>query len=127
MKKEILRPTNVYKPVVDTYSHAVKVGNMIYAAGTGPFDDDGKVIKGDIKVQTRQLLENFKKILAAGGATLEDVIQCSVYIASFDDYQGYNDVYREYFPKDPPTRVTVEVSAMYGGMLIELGAIALVP
>jgi len=123
MKKEILVPKKLGPPVAP-YSHGAKVGDMIFTAGTGPFDADGKLIEGDIKAQTRQTLENLKDILEAGGGALKDIVQVTIYITSFDVYQGMNEVYREYFPTDPPPRATLQVAGLWGDMLVEIMAIA---
>lgn len=124
MKKEILKPQNVSKPVAP-YSQGVKIGNIVYTAGTGPFDPKTNLlVEGDIKVQTRQVLENLKAILEEGGAGLQDIVQATIYITSFDHYAGMNEVYREYFPVDPPPRAVVQVAGLWGGMLVEIMAIA---
>jgi 2-iminobutanoate/2-iminopropanoate deaminase len=99
---------------------------MVFTAGTGPFDAGGKLIEGDIKAQTRQVLENLKEILSAGGATLDDIVQATIYITSFDDYPGMNEAYREYFLSDPPPRATIQVAGLWGGMLVEIMVIAVV-
>jgi 2-iminobutanoate/2-iminopropanoate deaminase len=126
MKKETLVPQTLGPPVAP-YSHGVRVGKMVFTAGTGPFGADGKLIEGDIKAQTRQVLENLKDILAAGGASLRDITQATIYITSFDDYPGMNEAYREYFPTDPPPRATVQVAGLWGGMLVEIMAVAVIP
>ena len=126
MKKEILIPKNLGPPVAP-YSHGVRTGNMVFTAGIGPFGPDGKLIEGDIKPQTRKVLENLKDILEAGGAGLRDIVQVTIYITSFDDYPGMNEIYREYFPADPPPRATVQVAGLWGGMLVEIMAIAIFP
>ena len=126
MKKEVLIPKNLAPPVAP-YSHGVRIGHMIFTAGTGPFGADGKLIEGDIKAQTRQVLENLKDILETGGASLRDIVQVTIYITSFDDYPGMNEAYREYFPADPPPRATLQVAGLWGAMLVEIMAIAIVP
>ncbi|MFH1479734.1 MAG: RidA family protein [Pseudomonadota bacterium] len=123
MKREILVPKKL-GPTVAAYSHGVKVGNMIFTAGTGPFDASGKLIKGDIKVQTRQVMENLIDILEAGGATLKDIVQVQVFITTFDDFAGMNEVYKEYIPSDFPPRATIQVAGLWGGMLVEIMVVA---
>ena len=126
MKKEILVPRSLGPPVAP-YSHGFRIGHMIFTAGTGPFGADGKLIEGDIKAQTQQVLENIKDILGTGRASLRDIVQVTIYITSFDDYPGMNEIYRKYFPTDPPPRATVQVAGLWGGMLVEIMAIAVVP
>lgn len=125
MKREILAPMSL-GPLVAPYSHGTKIGNMVFTAGTGPFDAKGELIHGDIRAQTRQVLENLKDILKAGGDDLKDIVQATIYIASFDDYPGMNEVYREYFPSIPPPRATIQVAGLWGGMLVEIVTIAMI-
>jgi 2-iminobutanoate/2-iminopropanoate deaminase len=127
MKKMTLTPKNLAPPVA-LYSHGVKVGNLIFTAGTGAFDPKtNAIVEGGIKAQTRQVLENLKAILEAGGASLEDVVQATIYITSFDDFEIMNEVYKEYFPSGFPPRATVQVAGLYDGMVVEIMAIAVVP
>ena len=126
MKKEIIVPKKLGPPVAP-YSHGVKIGNLIFTAGTGPFDSEGKLIEGDIKDQTRQVLENLKDIIETGGGTLSDIVQVQIWIVSWDDYPGMNEVYREYFPIDPPPRATIQVAGLWGGLLVEIMVTAVRP
>jgi reactive intermediate/imine deaminase len=125
MKKEILAPKSMGPPVAP-YSHGIAAGNMIFTAGVGPFDSEGRLIKGDIKAQTRKVLENLEDILRTGGGDLKGVVQVTIYLTSFEDYPGMNEVYREYFPSDPPPRATIQVAGLWGGMLVEIMAIAVI-
>ena len=125
MRKEILVPKSMGPPVAP-YSHGIAAGNMIFTAGVGPFDGDGGLIKGDIKTQTRKVLENLKDILETGGGNLKSVVQVTIYLTSFEDYPGMNEVYREYFPSDPPPRATIQVAGLWGRMLVEIMAIAVI-
>ncbi|MBU1206417.1 MAG: Rid family detoxifying hydrolase, partial [Proteobacteria bacterium] len=104
MTKEIIHSEKIPKPV-GPYSQGIKVGNLIFTAGTGPFDlKSGQLILGDIKQQTRQVLENIKVILEAGGARLEDVVKTTIFLTDLNDWAAMNEVYREYFVKNPPVR-----------------------
>jgi 2-iminobutanoate/2-iminopropanoate deaminase len=69
---------------------------------------------------------NSQEILKAGGADLKDIVQATIYITSFDDYPGMNEVYREYFPSNPPPRATIQVAGLWGGMLVEMVTIAMI-
>ncbi len=79
---------------------------------------------GDIKEQTRQSLENLKAILIAAGTTPANVLKTTVFLKNLDDFTTMNEIYQEYFPKDPPARSTIEVSRIPRGSLIEIEAIA---
>lgn len=90
-------------------SSAIKVGNVVYASGQlGMGNPPDSTIEG----QTRRTLENTKRVIEAAGATMADVVRCTVFLTRAADFQGMNGVYREYFPKDPPARSTVIVAAL---------------
>lgn len=126
MTKEIIHSEKVPKPV-GPYSQGIKVGNLVFTAGTGPFDlKTGQLIRGDIRQQTRQVLENIKAILEAAGARLEDVVKTTIFLTDLKDWAAMNEVYRGYFAKDPPVRSTVQVAGLWGGMAVEIEAIAVI-
>ena len=90
-------------------SAAIKVGNVVYASGQlGMGSPPDSTIEG----QTRRALDNTKRVIEAAGATMADVVRCTVFLTRASDFQGMNGVYREYFPKDPPARSTVVVAAL---------------
>ena len=124
MKKEIIQSEKIPKPV-GPYSQGIKVGNLVFTAGTGPFDlTTGQLLLGDIRKQTRQVLENIKTILEAAGARMQDVVKTTIFLTDLKDWSAMNEVYREYFVKDPPVRATVQVAGLWGGMAVEIEAIA---
>ena len=90
-------------------------------------DKDGNLVKlNDIKAQTRQTFENIKKILSEVGATMDDVVKVTVFLKNTSDYQGMNEVRREYFPSNPPASSAVTISDfMLPGLLVEIEAIAI--
>mgnify|MGYP001772501818 FL=1 len=111
------------KPV-GPYSQAVRVGNTVYVSGQIPIDPKtGDVVKGDIKAQTRQVLENIKEILSAAGCSLKDVVMSFVFLKDMNLFSAFNEVYAEYFKENPPARVTVEVSRLPKDVLIEIAVI----
>ncbi|MEM2179622.1 MAG: RidA family protein [Nitrososphaeria archaeon] len=108
MSKDIIRTKNAPTPI-GPYSQAIKAGNFLFISGQGPIDPKtGKKIVGDIKEQTRQVLENIKSILEAVGLTLENVVKVNVYLKNINDFPKMNEVYKEYFKTNPPARTTVQ-------------------
>lgn len=107
-------------------STAVRVGNVIYLSGAlGTKPGGGGVADGGIQGQTRQALENIKASAALAGVTMEDMVKCTVFLTSTADFQAMNQVYREFFPKDPPARSTVAVAGLVvQGAVIEIECIA---
>lgn len=80
-----------------------------------------------ITEQTRQCISNIETILKGVGRTLADVVKTTVYLVNPDDYKAMNDVYREFFPVDPPARSVARLGAEPPGMLISVDAIAVQP
>jgi 2-iminobutanoate/2-iminopropanoate deaminase len=113
---------------VGPYSQAIRVDNTVFTSGQIPIDPaTGKLVEGDITVQTRQVLNNLKAILEAAGAGLEHVVKTTVYLANLDDFPAMNQVYAEFFPESPPARSTLEAARLPLGALLEVDAIAAVP
>ena len=108
------------------FSPAVKAGGLIYVSGTLPTNATGQVVSGGIKAQTRQVLDNVASVLQAGGSSLANAASMTVYLRSVDDFAAMNEVYRTYWPKDPPARTTVMVTAPFAwpDALVEISAIA---
>jgi reactive intermediate/imine deaminase len=107
------------------YSTAVKAGGLIYLSGTLSQDAAGALVgPGDIAVQTRRTLERMQTTLTAAGSSMSQVLSVAVYLTSAGDFQAMNDVYRTFFPKDPPTRTTVITDLVLSGALIEISMVA---
>lgn len=111
---------------VGPYSPAVKAGGLIYLSGTLAQDDGGALVgAGDVAAQTRRVVERMRDVLAASGSSLEQVASVTVYLKSAADFQAMNDVYRAYWPKDPPARTTVISDFVLPGALVEMTMIAI--
>ncbi len=122
-KKKIIATTEA-PAAVGPYSQAVTAGNFVFVAGQIPLDLEGKLVAGDIVVQTIRALENLKAILKAAGLCLADVVKTTVYLADMGDFAEMNRVYAEYFPVSPPARVTIQVAALPKGAAVEVEAVA---
>ena len=100
-------------PLVPAYSVAIRDGQQVYVSGmTGITPGTQDIIEGGVAVQTRQTLENIRTALQAGGATMADVNECTVFLTDMRDYAAMNTVYTEFFPVHPPARATVAVTAL---------------
>ena len=108
------------------FSPGIRFGDLIFISGQGPFDTNGKVMVGDVKAQTRKTLENFNKVLAAGGSDMESVLQTTVYLKDLSDYSGMNEVYSSFFKDPKPARATVQAELLFG-MRVEIQGIAYIP
>lgn len=127
MAKRVLRPANLgFLPKPEyPYSPGSAGGGMVYTSGQVAWDDQGQLVgRGDPTAQTRQVLSNVESVLREGGATLDDVLKCNVYLADIRYFQAMNDVYSTFFPTDPPARTTVQAPLAEPEMLVEIEAIA---
>jgi 2-iminobutanoate/2-iminopropanoate deaminase len=125
MEKEIVC-TDRAPAAIGPYSQAIKAGGFVFVSGQIPIDPvTGKVVEGDIKVQTRQVLNNLREVLAAAGTSLERVVKATVFITDMNDFPGLNEVYAEFFARSAPARSCVAVSRLPKDVLVEIEAIAL--
>lgn len=110
------------------YSQGIKGGNTVYVSGQLPINPStGELYTGgDIKEETRISLENVKAILESGGATLNDVVKCTVYIKNMDQFSLINEMYAEFFTENKPARVCVEVARLPKDANVEIDAIAVI-
>jgi 2-iminobutanoate/2-iminopropanoate deaminase len=124
---ERLTPAGVPVPR-GPYSPAVRAGDFIFVSGQGPVDTTtDKMSYGDIQHETRLVLGNIKRILEGCGATMKDVVKCSVFISDGKDFGAMNQVYAEFFGNDKPARTTVETRFADPKMKVEIDCIAYKP
>ncbi len=109
-----------------TLSKAVRAGDMIYVTGQVPFRDGEIMTDGDIEAQTRTVLEQTRAILAEAGCDLSHVVKAMVWLRDRADFPGFNSVYGEYFPSDPPARSAV-ISELLVDVRIEVEVVAYDP
>jgi reactive intermediate/imine deaminase len=107
------------------FSPAVHAGDLIYLAGNLATDANGKIVGGDVKAQTKRTLDNLGAILKAAGSSFENVASCTVYLKNTADFAAMNEVYRTYWPKDPPVRTTVGASLVLPDALVEISMVAI--
>lgn len=110
---------------VGPYSLAIDTGQVVYLSGQVHLDGaTSKLVEGDIGTQTRQCLENLKKVLAAAGLSFEHVAKTTVFLTDMSDFAGMNEVYAQYMIPPFPARSTVQVAALPLGARVEIEAIA---
>jgi 2-iminobutanoate/2-iminopropanoate deaminase len=98
----------------------------IYIAGQGAHSHDPSDFPMDIDTHTKKVMENVKTLVERGGGTMDSVLQCTVYLADIDFYEGMNNVFKTYFPNGGPARTTVAVASLPGKSLVEINCIAAV-
>ena len=111
---------------VGPYSQGIKAGNTIYVSGQLPIAPaTGELYQGgDIKEETRISLMNVKAVLEEAGASLADVVKCTVFIKDMNQFGLINEIYEEVFGDSKPARVCVEVSRLPKDVNVEIDAIA---
>jgi len=126
MVRQSITPPGLTAPIAP-YSWATKVDNLVFVAGQAALDAAGQLVgEGDIRAQTEQTLENIKLTLEAAGASLAEIVKTTIYLTDVANYDGMNEVYRRYFPVDPPARATLLTGLVVKGLLVEIEAIAMI-
>ena len=126
MNKVTVSTDNAPK-AIGPYEQGIKVGDFVYASGQIPLDPKtGNLIAGGITEQTRQVMENLRAILEAGGSSLDRVVKATVFLKNIADFVAMNDVYAEYLGHAKPARSTVAVADLPRGALVEIDFIATV-
>tara|TARA_Y100000758_G_scaffold278722_1_gene224763 strand:+ start:889 stop:1311 length:423 start_codon:yes stop_codon:yes gene_type:complete len=123
---------------VGAYPHARRVGDLVFVSGIGPRhpetneivggairDENGMTLDYDVKLQTRQVIENIKAILEEADLSLDNVVDCLCFLVDMErDFAGYNAIYGEYFSEIMATRTTVSVTALPTPIAVEMKVIA---
>lgn len=123
MKTEL--KSNCAPGAIGPYSQAVKAGNFIFVSGQLPIDAKTGMMPSDIKEQTKQSLENIKAILAEAGASMDNVVKATVYLADMSYFGPMNEVYGEYFKGGVyPARAAFAVKELPKQALLEIEVIA---
>jgi reactive intermediate/imine deaminase len=107
-------------------SPAIKVGDFLFLSGQlGTLPGGGGLAVGGTAAEAKQALENIKSVVEAAGSSMDRVVKCTVFLADINDFRAMNEVYRTFFPSDPPTRSTVAVAGLVLGAKIEIECLAL--
>lgn len=100
-------------------------GRLLFTAGQlGVNPETGALVDGGVQAQCRQALVNLEAVLSAGHSGLDRVLKVTLFLADMRDFQAVNEVYAEFFPKEPPARSAVQVAALPKGALVEIECIA---
>jgi len=126
MGKKVIQTEKAPK-AIGPYSQAIQAGNFLFLSGQIPLDPKtGELVKGDIRKQTQQVLENIKGVLESQGLGMEDIVKVTIFLKDIGNFNQVNEVYATYFPSSPPARSTVEVAKLPRDADIEIEAIALI-
>ena len=131
MRKTEKNPIQVIKtdkagPPVGPYSQAIKAGGFVFVAGEKGMDPVTKqIVPGGIEPETRRTLENIKAILEEAGSGMDGVVSTFVFMTDLSQFSKMNEIYAEYFKRNPPGRTTVEVKSLPAGAHVEITVTAL--
>jgi 2-iminobutanoate/2-iminopropanoate deaminase len=126
MGKKVIQTEKAPK-AIGPYSQAIQAGNFLFLSGQIPLDPKtGELVKGDIRKQTLQVLENIKGVLESQGLGMEDIVKVTIFLKDIGNFNQVNEVYATYFPSSPPARSTVEVAKLPRDADIEIEGIALI-
>jgi len=131
MRKTEKNPIQVIKtdkagPPVGPYSQAIKAGGFVFVAGEKGMDPVTKqIVPGGIEPETRRTLENIKAILEEAGSGMDWVVSTFVFMTDLSQFSKMNEIYAEYFKRNPPGRTTVEVKSLPAGAHVEITVTAL--
>ncbi|HEX2523169.1 MAG TPA: Rid family detoxifying hydrolase [Terriglobia bacterium] len=122
--KKVVKTTEGPAPQAP-YSQAIIANGFVFVSGQGPIDPKtGKIVLGDIRNQTKLVLDNIAAILEAAGSSLDRAVKCSVFLKDIKDFAAMNEVYKTYFKENPPARTTVQAGDIFGGIGVEIDCIA---
>lgn len=123
MKKVI--STDQAPKAICPYSQAIECNGLLFISGQIPIDPStGAIVDGDIKIQTRRVLQNITAILEAAGYQLDDVIKCTVLMADMNDFAAMNEIYGEFFTNNKPARAAFGVVQLPMKAKVEIECIA---
>ncbi len=117
---------------IGPYSQAIAVplgqGTMIFCSGQIPLSyATGEMVgAGDVRAQTKQVMENLGAVLKAAGADFSRVVRTTIFLADLGDFGAVNEIYGSHFKEAPPARATVQVAGLPRGALVEIDAIAVI-
>lgn len=124
MTKRVIS-TDQAPAAIGPYSQAVAVGDFVFLSGQIALDPaTGELVAGDIERETRRVMDNLRAVLAASGASTDDLVKTTIYLVDMADFARVNAVYAEYFSGSPPARATVQVAALPKGVRVEIDGIA---
>lgn len=111
---------------IGPYSQAIQVGSLLFTSGQIPLGLDGQLVQGGIEEQTHQVFRNLSAVLAAAGASFQDVVKATVFIKDMNQFGQVNEIYASYFGDHKPARSTVEVARLPKDVFVEIELIAAV-
>lgn len=126
-KIKVVHPDRDPAFATGAYSDGVIINGFLFVSGQAPVDfKTSQFILGTIEEETRRTLDNIKAIIEAAGATMEDVVKCTVHLADINEFDRYNEIYAQYFNGIKPARTTVQ-SVLAEGIKVEIDCMVALP
>jgi 2-iminobutanoate/2-iminopropanoate deaminase len=124
MMKRIIR-TSGAPAAIGPYSQAVEINGTLYISGQVPVDPKtGKLVEGDITIQTKQVFKNIEAILREAGYNFTEVVKSTCFLSNISDFKAMNEIYAQYYSENQPARAAFAVKDLPMGALIEIETIA---
>lgn len=121
-------PVEKAPAAIGPYSPTMRGGDFLFVSGQiALHPDTGQLVSGDVSAQTERVLKNLGAVLAAAGASFSDVVRTTIYVVDLAHFDIINRIYGSYFRSPYPARVTVQVSGLPRGALVEIDAVAFTP
>jgi len=126
LSKTVIQTSDAPK-AIGTYSQGIRSENMVFTSGQIPLNPmTGELIIGDFKAEVNQVLTNLDAVFKGGGSSLQSVVKLTVFLTDLSYFAQVNEVFDSFFPKDPPARSALQVSALPMNARIEIEAIGYV-
>ena len=126
LSKSVIQTSDAPK-AIGTYSQGIRSKNLVFTSGQIPINPkNGELIIGDFKAEVYQVLTNLDAVFKGGGSSLQSAVKLTVFLTDLSYFAQVNEVFSSFFPKDPPARSAVQVSALPMNARIEIEAIGYV-
>lgn len=122
-KREVIY-TKLAPTPIGPYSQAIKTNDMLYVSGQIGINAEGKLDSASIEIECKQVMENIKSVVEAAGLKMNHIVKSTIYTTDLKKFAQINEVYKTYFPNEPPARETVQVVALPKGAHVEISVIA---
>lgn len=124
MPYEVIIPEGSAPPLAP-YSPGTRAGNTVYVSGMLAMDSDGKLVgAGDVRAQTACVLDAIKAVVEAAGGSMADIAFNHIFLKDLADYAAMNEVYKQYFPANPPARYCIRADLVKPEFLVEISSVA---
>ena len=123
MTISIVQSSGAPEPI-GPYAQAVRAGDFVFLSGQIPIDPrTGEFVAGDVRAQTKQVMENLAAVIAEAGGSWASVVRTTIYLVDLGEFSAVNDVYGGYVASALPARATVQVAALPRGARVEIDAV----